>query len=274
MSASTLKTALIQLASGPDKAANLEKSLTYTQQAITKGATLIVLPEVFNWRGKDWDPDTIPEPIPGPSTRPFQSMAATHRCTIVLGSLYEKSSDPAKSYTTTVVIAPDGGIAATYRKQHLFDVTLADGTAIRESDRFLPGDHPVLTTINGIPTGLSICYDLRFPELYRDYAQKGAKLLLIPSAFTAPTGQAHWETLVRARAIENQCFVLAPNQTGTGGTGVPSFGTSLAVDPWGALLAKASETKEETHLVTLDFQKLEEIRRTFPVLSHRRLPTV
>ena len=183
------------------------------------GARFIALPEMYHFRSTG-KPSTLPgESIPGPSTRGLQAIAAEFNAAILAGSVCEAIAGSFKVHNTSVLIGPDGGINATYRKIHLFDVEV-DGVAIRESDWYVPGDTPTCATVLGHTVGLSICYDLRFPELYRRYADERAEMLTVPASFTATSGAAHWESLLRARAIENQAFVLAPGQTGPGSGGV------------------------------------------------------
>ena len=174
-------------------------------------------------------------------------------------------------YNTSVLFNRSGDIAATYRKIHMFEAQLDNGQAVREADAFHAGDCPVMTDIEGWATGMSVCYDLRFPELFRRYADHLVKLILIPANFTQYTGKAHWEILVRARAIENQCFVVAPNQCGTNPvTGVASYGNSMAVAPWGEILCRAGDS-EELLIAELDPEQLTVARSRIPAIQHRRL---
>ncbi len=251
--------ALIQMDSQEDKTANVEKALELCHKAIHEGAEWILLPEVFNQRS-----DTLPirfrkEPIPGPSLTPFMKLGVW----ILAGSICEESKNR-KAYNTSVLINPDGLITAQYRKIHLFDVRVGQ-TLFKESGMFLPGDTPTLARMPFGEVGLSICFDLRFPELYRHYSRRGAVALTVPSSFTRPTGEKHWEVLLRARAIENQCYVLAPNQTGMGPNQIPSYGNSMVVGPTGEILARASE-KETVIVVDLDFTSLENLRKNFPII--------
>jgi predicted amidohydrolase len=195
-------------------------------------------------------------------------LAAHRRVYVLAGSVAESVPGSKKTYNTSCLIDPQGRIQAAYRKMHLFDVDLP-GKKIRESDRCLRGKKPVVGRIGGaggMRCGLSICYDLRFPELYREYALLGAQILFVPSNFTRQTGQDHWEPLLRARAIENQCFVLAPGQSGVGSQGVLSHGTSMILDPWGRVLAKAPGSGETILFARLQPTQLTLIRRRLPVL--------
>ncbi len=207
-------------------------------------------------------------PIPGPWTDRFASVATRNDAWILVGSLAETSDEPARPFNTSVLIAPDGSIAATYRKIHLFDVTVEDGPVDRESDRVSPGDRAVVAQLDGTRLGLSICYDLRFPELYRALALAGAEVLSVPANFTERTGRDHWEVLLRARAIENGAYVLAPGQVG-GPPGQPAFGRSMVVDPWGTVVAQAPD---RVGIITaeLDLDRVRSVRRQIPTLANRR----
>ncbi len=263
-----LTVALLQLDSGPDKEKNLQTAISLTNEAVQKKARFILLPEVFNYRG----PEAVfhQEPIPGISTFPLMDLAARAKVWILAGSIYEKIPGEEKVYNSSVLIGDDGEIKTVYRKIHLFDVSLS-GKKIFESNVFNPGRHPVLGEVAGIKLGMTVCYDLRFPELYRRYSKAGAKMIAVPSSFTHVTGQAHWEILLRARAIENQSFILAPNQCGVGNRGIKTYGHSMIVDPWGGILARASANRVEAVYAELDFAKLLQIREKFPALNHRVL---
>lgn len=230
---------------------------------------MIALPEVCACRGSDDDYRKFAEPIPGRLTDVFAAMAERRKTWLLAGSVIERYRR--HIFNTSVLFDPRGHIAATYRKIHLFEAELEDGRLIRERDIYEAGTKPILTAAAGWVCGLSICYDIRFPELYRHYSKHGAHLLLAPANFTQRTGRDHWEILVRARALENQCFVIAPNQCGTNpATGVVSHGHSIAAGPWGEVLAQAGD--EETILtVQLDPAVLAATRRRIPALAHRRL---
>ncbi len=267
---SSLPVAMIQLDSGADVAANVARAEALAREAIAAGARFVLLPEMYHFRAAT-RPAALPgEPIPGPSTRGLQALAAAHGCAILAGSVCESIPGSDRAHNTSVLIGPDGAIAAVYRKVHLFDVEI-DGVAIRESDWYVPGGTAVTGQVFGRTVGLSICYDLRFPELYRRHADAGAEMLAVPASFTATSGAAHWESLLRARAIENQAFVLAPAQTGPGTGGVQTHGHSLVVDPWGAVLAEGSAHGTGIVTATLDFARLADVRRRLPALRHRRL---
>jgi len=264
---SPLRVTLVQNAAGADRQANLdwiEQRLPQCQET-----DLIVLPEVFAFRGSDEEYRAAAEPAGGPLARWLQAQAVRTRAWVLAGSVLERDGD--KIYNTSLLFDRDGQLAAAYRKIHLFEARLESGRVIRESDVYQAGDHPVLVTLESWRCGLSICYDVRFPELYRHYAGLGATLLLIPANFTQRTGRDHWEVLVRARAIENQCFVLAPDQCGANPhTRCRSHGHTLAIGPWGETLATAAD--EPTVLqVTLDPELLRTTRQRVPALAHRRL---
>lgn len=261
-----MKVWMVQHAAGPDVAANLAALDARMDQV--GPADLIVLPEVFAARGNDADLRRAAEPLDGLQTAWLKETARRHHAWVLGGSLLEK--DGARIHNTTVLVDREGCVTATYRKLHLFEARLENGKRIREQDVYEPGEHPVMADIDGWPCGLSICYDVRFPELYRLYAKRGASVLMIPSNFTQNTGKYHWETLVKARAIENQCFVVAPNQCGTNAsTGVASYGHSLIVGPWGDVLAEGG-AEEGVMSATLDKEELARVRERIPALKHRR----
>ena len=268
-----LKVAAIQMTSGSDKEKNLKQAEKLIKIAAKKKAIFIALPEVFNFRGSLKDAPNFAEAIPGYSTNFISTLAKKYRVWILIGSLLEHVASrdlPSKPFNTSVLINPKGKIVAKYRKIHLFDIKLK-GKEILESKRNQAGNSPKLTNIEGIKTGLSICYDLRFPELYRNYSKKNAEIICIPSSFTKPTGEAHWHTLIKARAIENLCYAIAPNQAGIGSGGVKTYGHSLIVDPWGKVLAEGPANREAVIFAELDFDLLKNIRRNLPALEHRKL---
>jgi predicted amidohydrolase len=230
----------------------------------------VVLPEVFAWRGPRAEEAAHAETIPGPSTAAMAAVARETRVHLLMGSILERAADDTRSFNTSCLLSPAGELLTRYRKIHLFDVDLPGRVTVRESDARAPGDEVVVTETELGILGTSICYDLRFPELYRRQAKAGAELLLMPSAFTFTTGSAHWEVLCRARAIENQCYFLAANQTGMSPHGFADFGNSLIVDPWGAVLARAGDG-EGVALAEIDRGYLARVRRELPALTHARL---
>jgi deaminated glutathione amidase len=270
-----IRAAAVQLCAGPDKSENLKKALRWIDRAAAAGAAVVALPENFLFRGSDRQFRGIPETLRGPSMTALCRAASALRIHVIAGSVAETVQGSAKTYNTSCLIDPSGRIRSVYRKTHLFDVDLP-GKRIRESDRCLRGRRPVMGLLDAKPKaircGLSICYDLRFPELYREYALLGARILFVPSNFTRQTGRDHWEPLLRARAIENQCFVIAPNQSGMGAQGVLSHGHSMILDPWGRVLAQAPGSGECIITALLDLQVLDRVRRQIPSLLEAKQP--
>jgi predicted amidohydrolase len=266
-----LRVAAVQLNSTADRAANLAVADRLVRAAAADGARLIVLPEKWTAMGSEQDMRAAAERIEeGPSLRWAREIARELRIDLVAGSILETLAGSDKLANTSVHVAPDGDIRAVYRKIHMFDVEV-DGRTYRESELEEPGDRIVLSYAAGeVELGLSICYDLRFPELYRALAAQGAEVLCVPAAFTARTGQAHWEPLLRARAIENQCFLIAPGQHGSHAGGRSTHGHSLILDPWGEILAQQA-AGDGVVAAALPRQRLEQVRSSFPALTHRRL---
>ena len=262
--------AAVQFGAAADKAANFASAVRLARRAAERGAALIVLPEVFFWRGPRDQERQAAETIPGPTTDKLAALAAELRVYLVGGSLLEAVPDEHKVYNTCPVFDPQGALLATYRKMHLFDVDIPDQVAVRESATRLRGERPVTVPTELGVLGLSVCYDLRFPELYRALSAAGAEIVCAPSAFTFATGSAHWEILLRARAIENQVYLIAPNQIGRSAGGVLDFGHSLIVDPWGTATARASN-QDTVILAEIDRDYLARVRRQVPCLDHRRL---
>ena len=262
--------AAIQMRTGPDRAANLARAEALVRDAAARGARLIVLPEVFAWRGPTADEATAAEPVPGPTTARLGALARELGLWLVAGSLHERAPGEPRPYNASCLLDPQGEIVARYRKVHLFDVDLPGRVAVQESATRAPGSEVVTAATDVGTLGLSICYDLRFPELYRRLARAGAEVLLVPSAFTFPTGAAHWEVLLRARAIENQCYVVAADQAGTSPQGFADWGDSMIVDPWGRVLARAGDG-EAVVIAEIDLDYLARVRRELPALAHARL---
>jgi deaminated glutathione amidase len=262
--------AAIQMATSNDKSANLEKAENMIRLAAARGAKLVGLPEVFNWRGKRSEEPEAAESLDGVTLTLMGGLARELEIHLLAGSITERAPGETKRYNTSVLFSPDGQRLAVYRKIHLFDVDLPGRVTIKESDAKIPGAD-VITAPTPLGTvGLSVCYDLRFPELYRQLVFAGARILTIPSAFTFPTGEAHWEVLIRARAIENQCYVVAPAQFGPNVHGFSDYGNSMIVDPWGRVLARAGDS-EGVVMAPLDMAYLERVRRELPSLTHSRL---
>ena len=263
----------IQLSSQGDVAANLDRVAALVAEAVRRGASAVLLPENFAYMGDEEGKRALAEeldPPAGPIGRRLAEMARSLRVTLVAGGLPERSPDPDRPYNTNAVFAPDGRIAARYRKIHLFDVELSDGTRYCESASTMAGAEPVIAEVDGVRLGLSICYDLRFPELYRALAAGGADAMVIPAAFTLLTGKDHWHVLLRARAIESQAYVIAAAQWGKHPRGRATYGKSCIIDPWGEVIAQASEG-EGVVTATLDPAYLDRVRANLPSLQHRRL---
>lgn len=258
-----LKVAVIQLDAGENLNENLTNAERLCKSAIAQGVDLIALPEMFNYRPISLPPKRRSETLDGPSLQPFKTLAKQHRVTIVAGSIGESVPNSDKSYNTSVVISPEGEIQAVYRKLNLFDASV-DGVDIRESSAYEPGDAPVMTDVKGFKVGLSICFDIRFSSLYDTYKKGGADVILIPSSFTTQTGTAHWHVLCRARAIETQCYVLAPNQVGKGTRNVDTYGHSLIVDPWGRVIEQGTADTENVLITTLYKSEIQHVRKKIP----------
>jgi predicted amidohydrolase len=267
-----MKVALIQMNSQGDKGANLAQAKRLIEQAVAEERPdLVALPEVWTLLSEDAAAKrAAAEPLPGGEAYGLlQELAARHRVVLHGGSLIERDGEAL--YNTTVVFGPDGAELARYRKLHLFDIVTPDGREYRESATFTGGARVVCFDALGTRIGLSICYDLRFPELYVQLAKEGAKVILVPSAFTLQTGKDHWEVLLRARAIETQTYVLAPAQWGRyAGGSRACYGHSLIADPWGHVIAKAQD-KVGYIAARLDLEEVERVRRRMPCAEHRVL---
>jgi predicted amidohydrolase len=264
-----LRVAAVQLNSTADPAANLEVADRLTRLAAKDGATLIVLPEKWTAIGSDAQLLAAAETLEGPAIEWARATARELGVDLVAGSIVERLSGLEKLANTSVHVDPHGELKAAYRKVHMFDVQIGE-RAYRESDLEEPGEEIVLSeTGAGVELGLSICYDLRFPEVFRILAVRGARVIALPSAFTLPTTRDHWEVLLRARSIENQTFLVAANQVGSHPGGFHSGGRSMIVDPWGVVLAQAAD--REGHIVAdLDLERQREIRERVPALANRR----
>jgi predicted amidohydrolase len=257
------------MTSRADKAANLEAAERLVAQAASSGADIVVLPEKWNAIGDAALYHATAEPLDGgESVEAMAQWARLHGITLVGGSIAERRDGREKLSNTSLVFDSDGEIVATYRKIHLFDVEVG-GVVYRESEAEEPGDEAVVVDAEDWKIGLSVCYDVRFPELYRILALEGAQLVTVPAHFTTPTGKDHWHVLLRARAIENQLFVAAAAQIGETLPGKPAYGRSLIVDPWGLVVAQAPD--EETVIsAELDLAHLEDIRAKLPSLANRQ----
>jgi deaminated glutathione amidase len=285
----TLRVGLVQLDADDDIEANRRRAVGLAGRALHEGARLVAFPETFLYRGRTAGYRAAAARIPGPHTEAMAALAREHSAWLLLGSVAETSPDPDRPYITSVLIGPDGSIAATYRKIHLFDVAIDAGPATSESSRATPGDRAVVADLPYAPgacapgalasgahertpsmrLGLTVCYDLRFPELYRVLALAGAEVLCVPSDFTERTGRDHWEPLLRARAIENGAYVIAPAQCGVPPAGNAAYGNSMVVDPWGIIVARASDGPGIV-MADLDPARVAAARRQIPVLANRR----
>jgi len=263
-----MRAAAVQLNSTNDKGRNLETAERLVRAAAADGAELVALPEKWNLLAGGEELLAGAEALGGPSLTAARGWARELGVHLLAGSIAERGDADEKAFNTSVLIGPDGEDLAAYRKIHLFDVD-AGGVSYRESAHELPGEEVVTAPLGELTAGLTVCYDLRFPELFRILALRGARLLTVPSAFTLATGRDHWEVLLRARAIENQAFVLAPNQVGAAPPHYESYGHSAIVDPWGTVLAIAPD--EECFVAAdLDPAAQERVREQLPSLANRR----
>jgi predicted amidohydrolase len=264
-----MRAAAVQLTSTQDRDRNLETADRLTRDAAARGAELVVLPEKWSVYGRPEDIVAGAEPLDGPALTWARDVARELGIDLVAGSIAERVDGAERGANTSVHVGPDGEDRAVYRKVHMFDVEVG-GRVYRESAIESPGDEVVLTeTAGGTGVGLSVCYDLRFPELYRILAVRGARILVVPAAFTLATTREHWEVLLRARAIEDQCFVVAANQVGEHAPGLQTGGRSMIVDPWGVILAQAPDV-ECVVVADLDLERQDEIRAKVPSLANRR----
>jgi deaminated glutathione amidase len=264
-----MRAAAVQLNSTADRDRNLATADRLTREAAAAGAELVVLPEKWAVLGTPEDVVAGAEPYDGPALRWASATARELGIDLVAGSIAERVPGADRGSNTSVHFGPDGEEKAVYRKVHMFDVEVG-GTTYRESENEAPGDELVVSeTAQGVELGMSICYDLRFPELYRILAVRRARVLVVPAAFTLATTREHWEILLRARAIEDQAFVVAANQVGEHAKGYRSGGRSMIVDAWGLVLAQAPD-KETFVIADLDLERQAEIRRTMPSLANRR----
>ena len=263
-----MRAAAVQLNSTDDKERNLEAAERLVRDAARDGAELVALPEKWNLLGPGEALRAGAEDLDGPTLSAVRSWARELGVHLVAGSISERVPERDKLSNTSVLVGPDGEVEAAYRKIHMFDVDVG-GVAYRESEHEEPGTEVVVAHAADVPIGLTVCYDLRFPELYRILAVRGARVITVPAAFTLHTGKDHWEPLLRARAIENQAFVLAPNQIGEAPPHYSSYGRSMIVDPWGVPLATAPD--EQCFVAAdLDFALQDRIRESLPSLANRR----
>tara|TARA_R110002095_G_scaffold200994_1_gene181525 strand:- start:19 stop:801 length:783 start_codon:yes stop_codon:yes gene_type:complete len=260
------------MASAPQREANLMEASRLIRQAKDQGAELVVLPENFPIMGtKESDKVDIREPYNNGRIQSFLSeQAKKHGIWIVGGTVPIECDDPNKIIAACIVYNSEGEVVARYDKIHLFDVELGNDESYKESETILSGTEPVVVDTPFGKLGLAVCYDLRFPELFRQLVDKGAEIIAIPSAFTATTGKSHWEVLVRARAIENLCYVIAADQGGYHLSGRNTYGDSMVVDPWGNILNRLFQGAGVV-IANINLDRMEATRRTFPCLKHRKL---
>jgi len=275
----SLRVACVQMNTRGDVAANVGAAAALVEEAAAAGAVLVALPETWAYKGGREGIHASAEAVDGPSNAALAQLAARLGIFVLAGSIYEPSPEPGRVYNTSALFGPHGDLLAVYRKIHLFDIT-AGTTVYRESDDVMPGADLVTAEIDcgstetaapaaPVTLGLTICYDLRFPELYRSLALRGAQILCVPSAFTAYTGAAHWKVLLRARAIENGCFVIAPGQVAEHLPGRECFGHSMIVDPWGTVLAEVQDGVGFC-VADLDLGRVAEVRAQIPSLHNRQ----
>jgi predicted amidohydrolase len=262
--------AVVQMTSTSDSDANLDSAERLVSAAAARGASFVSLPENFAFLRCEGDAGFESQDLDGSWVRRMGGVAARHRITLLLGSIPERIPGEERVFNTSVVLGPDGQVLGCYRKIHLFDVELPGLAPYYESGSVVAGERPVVVTTPAGALGLSICYDLRFPELYRHLVAEGAEVLTVPAAFTERTGKDHWEVLLRARAIENLTYVVAPAQVGRHAPGRASHGHAMIVDPWGGILAQVADA-EGVAVAELDFERQAQLRRELPALSHRRL---
>lgn len=264
--------AVVQLSSSSDAEGSVANAHALIREAAARGASLIVTPENTNFLGPHDEKVRRAETLDGPTARAFGQLANELRVHLVLGSFNERAPTSGKCYNTSVLFLPDGSVGCAYRKIHLFDVDCGPGVRFKESDTVEAGTTPTVQSTTLGTLGLSICYDLRFPELYRTYSKDGAEILTVPSAFTMTTGKDHWEPLLRARAIENQCYVMAAGQCGThDDEGLrESYGHSMIVDPWGHVVAMCSDGPGVA-IAEIDLNRIASVRQGMPTMQHRRL---
>ena len=267
-----MRVALCQMRSGEDVGTNVALAERLLREAADGGADLAAVPEVFTYLGSSAGRAAAAEPVPGPTTDRLSAIARERGMWILGGSLIERDGE--RIYNTSTLFDRGGELVARYRKIHLFDVDLPGQPPFRESTTFTAGEELVTHETDVARVGLSVCYDLRFPELYRGLVTMGAEVVFVPAQFQQETGKDHWEVLLRARAIEDQCFVVAPAQWGTFGApekGRRSYGNSMAVDPWGRVMVRATDEGDGVWFADLDLAELRAIRERLPALQHRRL---
>jgi deaminated glutathione amidase len=268
----SIRVAAVQMCGGENKQANVERAIELIGRAAGTGASLVVLPETWSYMGASDGVVDVAEEIPGPTIDRLADAARRHGIYLHCGSIHERAAGEPRVYNATAVVDPDGNIIGHYRKVHLFDVAIGEQVLSQESATIAPGDDVVVIDLGGLRMGLTICYDLRYPELYRMLALAGAEIIAVPAAFHQHTGRDHWEVLLRARAIENQVFIVAANAHGRHPGGWLSYGRSMVIDPWGTVLATAPDG-EGIIVAECSLSDLERIRRELPSLANRRPST-
>ena len=263
---------VLQMTSTADVEANMEIVHRLVREAAHRGAELVLVPECFSYLGPEKGKAGIAESLDdgGPILDRCRDAAADAGVDVVYGGFWERTEAPGKVHNSCIYMRSDGSITEVYRKIHLFDVDLPDGTKLLESQTVEPGTDAVVADAPFGKLGLSVCYDLRFPELYRRLVDHGAIALAVPAAFTLTTGKDHWHVLLRARAIEQQCYVLAAAQTGHHYGQRRSYGHALIADPWGTILAECGEG-EGVAVAAIDPSYVEDVRKGLPSLEHRRI---
>jgi len=261
--------AAIQFNSKDDKADNIATARALIDQAAAAGARLVMLPEVWTFMGDQARLSEMSDPIPGDLTAMLGDLARKHSIFLHSGTFYERLDGDNRVCNTAVVFDPSGEIIATYRKMHLFDVAVNPEVTFQESATVKPGEEIVSFDLDGMRVGLATCYDLRFPELFRILTLEGAEAILLPAAFTLMTGKDHWEVLIRARAIENQVYLVACNQVGFWAPGKANYGRSMIVDPWGTVIATAPDT-DCVLSGTIDRDRIQTVRQQIPSVANRQ----
>ncbi|ADB16696.1 Nitrilase/cyanide hydratase and apolipoprotein N- acyltransferase [Pirellula staleyi DSM 6068] len=271
MTTDLLQVAAIQMRATDDVAANFATAVTLVGQAAAAGARLVVLPELFVSYGDLARTAAVAQSLLGTWITELQQLAKSKNIWLVAGSIPEQVANDQRAYNCSTVISPTGEIVAAYRKIHLFDVEIAGRVASQESLHLLPGNELVVVKIDDWQVGIAICYDLRFPELFRNLATLGAELVVIPAAFTRTTGKDHWDLLVRTRALDAQAYIVAANQGGDHNGQSSSYGHSMIVEPWGKVIAQIDSEDEGIVFSSIDRKRVAEVRRQLPVLRNRRL---
>lgn len=274
MASTELRCAVVQLQSGDDVDANLQAVQRAVAEVARRGAKLVVLPENFAFFGSEEERAAVAEDLDagtGPIAQLLSGLCREHQLYIIGGGMPERSTEAMRPYNTCLVYNPAGQVLARYQKIHLFDVTLPSGDQMRESRSTMPGQTAVVVDIEGYKVGLSVCYDLRFPALFAELRRRGAEILVVPAAFTQQTGQDHWRPLLQARAIENQCWLLAAGQWGVHPGARTTFGHSMIIDPWGTVAAE-SPNRPAFALAGVDHDSINGVRARIPCFEHRRTP--